>query len=218
MQTIENYIGELNKEFVEVVGGSFVSAKTGEIFTSTEVQKYVKRKIEEYNVKYLEDVKRKSMKAFDLIPEQNLINKRSTEKHNKRINQKQRYDGGDFNMVYRNSLKGVMKMKLENNERLVYYTLRDFINYPTNSIMINDEIPKIEDLESIVGLKERTIRKSLKSLEEKELFKLVQSGHRKAIFVNPVYYASGKEINIETLHMFDLVECDDNKVEDYLED
>jgi DNA-binding transcriptional ArsR family regulator len=72
------------------------------------------------------------------------------------------------------------------------------------------------ELEPIIGLSERSIRESLKSLEEKGLIKLIQSGHRKAIYINPSYYATGKDLDSDTLQMFSLIKCDDEKVNEYL--
>ena len=115
------------------------------------------------------------------------------------------YEGGDFNIVYRFKLEELLNMKLEVNEKLVYYILRDFTVFPSNSIMINDKVPTFEELEAIVGLKERTIRKAVKNLEIKGLFKLKQSGHKKVIYVNPSYYATGKNLDIDTVKMFDLM-------------
>jgi hypothetical protein len=211
---IDKFIDELNKEFKEVIGGSYVKVETGEIFTKAEVQKYVQKKLEIYSAKHLETVKKSSFESFGTMPDQQLFNKRS--KGNSRMKTKDRYDGGNFNMVYRNKIDEVVNMKLDINEKLVYFTLRDFIVHPTNCILINDEVPTFPQLENIVGLKERSIRKAIKSLEEKGLVKLKQSGHRKAIYVNPSYYASGKDFNTEVLQMFGLVECDDEKVNSYL--
>jgi hypothetical protein len=109
-------------------------------------------------------------------------------------------------------------MKLENNEKLVFYVLRDFIAYPSNCIMINGHIPSFPEFEAIVGLTERTIRKAIKSLIEKGLFQTKMSGHKKALYVNPAYYASGKNLDIDTLKMFGLLEFDEEKVESYLEE
>lgn len=213
MQDIKEYVNKLNNEFVEVVGGSYVRVDTGEIFTKTEVQKYVQLQLENYTNKNLEKIKQTSFKSLGVMPDQIIIKRKTKEKHK---NNKDKYDGGDFNIVYRNKILEVHDMKLEVNEKLVYYVLRDFIAYPSNCIMINEQIPTFTELENVIGLKERTIRKVIKSLEEKGLFKLMQSGHRKAIYVNPIYYASGKELNIETLEIFGLVECDSRKVESYI--
>lgn len=215
MQTINQLVEEINKEFVEVVGGSFIHTETGEMFTGTEVKKYVQRKIEQYNIEHMRKVNMTALKEFDIIPEQNITNKRSKQNLKKKKSPKSNYDGGEFNMAYRNRLEAMSNMKLDNNEKLVYYVLRDFISYPSNSVKINDEIPKFTDLENIVGLKERTIRKALKSLEERGVIKLKQEGYRKAIIVNPEYYASGKDLNTDILQMFGLVDCDD-KVESYI--
>jgi len=34
--------------------------------------------------------------------------------------------------------------------------------------------------------------------------------------INPEYYATGKELDIDTLKLFDLVECDDDKINENL--
>lgn len=221
MQDIKNLIKEINNEFTEVVGGMFIKLESGEMFTQAEVQKYVQRKIEKFSSRYLMEIKKESVSNFDILPDQVLMNTRSTDQHkaNKARNGKTFYQNGrDFNITYRKGLEVVELMLLEANEKLTYYTLRDHIQYPTNAIMFNGRTPTFKELEPIVSLKERTIRKCLKTLEEKGLIKLVQSGKRKAIYVNPTYYASGKELDNETLQMFGLVECDNEKVESYLEE
>jgi DNA-binding transcriptional ArsR family regulator len=208
-------IKEINKEFEEVIGGTFVRLDTGELFTKAEVDKYVKRRLEEFSVNQLSEIKKVGNELLGVEPEQYLINKRS-----KKINtrNKSNFTNGDFNIVYKNPniIMELIEMKLEVNEKLVYYILRDFVSFPSNSILINGEVPAMIDLEPLIGLKERTIRKALKSLEEKGLVKLKLAGVRKCIFFNPFYYASGKELDNETLKMFELLECDDNKVEEYI--
>jgi len=109
-----------------------------------------------------------------------------------------------------------MNMKLNTNEKLVFYIMRDFIQYPTNCIVINDHIPTIKELEPIIGLTERSIITALKSLEDKNMLKRVQYGHKKAIYINPEYYASGKELDLDSLKLFGLVKIDDEKVKSYL--
>ena len=139
---------------------------------------------------------------------------------NRRINIKTKslthYDNGSFKKVYINNVEKLELLDLNNNEKLVYYVLRDYAQYPTNCVVIKEHIPTMAELEPIVGLSERSIRESLKSLDEKRLIKLVQSGHRKAIYINPEYYATGKELDTEVLHMFGLIQCDDEKVNEYL--
>lgn len=215
MQNINEYIQSINNEFESLVGGSYVKIDTGEIFTETEVKKYAQRKIEKYVSDNLQDIKKETYKNFEVMPEQNLYNKRSPKKKSKKT--KSKYDGGEFNIVYRNKIKDVLTMKLNTTEKLIYYVLRDFIAYPTNCLLINGEVPTREELEPIIGIKERSIRKALNSLEEKGLLKQVQYGHRKAIYFNPEYYASGKELDIDVLKMFNIVQCDNEKVESYLE-
>jgi len=195
MSEMKDFVNEINSEFVNMVGGSYASIKTGEIFTQKELDKLVKSKVEAFNIERF-----KESVACGVPLDQVLMKKRPPKKETKTT-----YEGGDFNIVYRFKLEELLNMKLEVNEKLVYYILRDFTVFPSNSIMINDKVPTFEELEPILGLKERTIRKAVKALELKGLFKLKQSGHKKVIYVNPEYYATGKNLDIDTVKMFDLM-------------
>jgi hypothetical protein len=214
---LRDYILELNTGFQEVTGGSFVKLSTGEMFTKTEVQKYIQIQLEDFNLKIQESIKETVKKESDIELDQRLINNRSKKPSKKKINNRSRHENGEkFNIVYENGLEAIRNMKLNNNERLTYLSLRDYVQYPTNCIVINNHIPSMIELEPIVGLSERAIRDCLKSLDTKGLIKLVQSGHRKAIYVNPDYYTSGKELDNDTLIMFGLLECDEDKINDYI--
>jgi len=195
MSEMKDFVNEINSEFVNMVGGSYASIKTGEIFTQKELDKLVKSKVEAFNIERF-----KESVACGVPLDQVLMKKRPPKKETKTT-----YEGGDFNIVYRSRLEELIGMQLEVNEKLVYYVLRDFTVFPSNSIMINDKVPTFEELEPILGLKERTIRKAVKALELKGLFKLKQSGHKKVIYVNPEYYATGKNLDIDTVKMFDLM-------------
>ena len=195
MSEMKDFVNEINSEFVNMVGGSYASIKTGEIFTQKELDKLVKSKVEAFNIERF-----KESVACGVPLDQVLMKKRPPKKETKTT-----YEGGDFNIVYRFKLEELINMQLEVNEKLVYYILRDFTVFPSNSIMINDKVPTFEELEPILGLKERTIRKAVKALELKGLFKLKQSGHKKVIYVNPEYYATGKNLDIDTVKMFDLM-------------
>ena len=217
MQELGKYIDELNNEFKETIGGEFVRLDSGEIFKQVEVNKYIQRKIELYNAEVLRNSISKSKELLGITPDQRLINNRSKKPPKNKDNNKGWYDGGkEFNIVYRENSKELMIMDLSKNEKLVFFVLRDFVVYPYNYIMINDEIPRFTDLEPIVSLTERSIRDALKTLEVKGVLKLVQAGRRKAIYINPKYYATGKDLNMDTLAMFGLIEYDSEKVESYL--
>lgn len=213
---IRGFLENIDGEFSELQGGTFVYLETGEFFTKTEHDKYIKKRLEEFKIEVFGEINHTSREEKNIDNEQMLINKRS-KKPNKNTLLKERYEGGNFNIVYTNKLEELNSMKLTNNEKLVFYVLRDYIQYPTNSIMINNKIPSIKELEPIVGLTERSIIDVLKSLESKNLIKRIQTGHKKAIYVNPEYYASGKDLDIEVLKMFNLLECDDNKVNSYIQ-
>lgn len=217
--SIKEYINKINNEFMSVVGGSYVKLNTGEIFTETEVKKYVQAKVETFTKEIMEDVK-KECYDYGIENDQRLINQRSVEKDKKNKKSKNkdklRYDNGEFNIVYRKMVAELLK--LNTNERLVFLAIRDYIQYPTNSIVINDRIPTIKELEPLIGLKDKAIRIALNSLEEKGFIKRKQYSYRKVIYVNPEYYSSGKELDIETLEMFGLIDCDNDKINYYLKE
>lgn len=216
-ENIKQFINKIDSEFSEILGGSFVHLETGEFFTKQEHDKYLQKKLEIYKIELFAEVNYTVKEETGIDNEQSLINKRSKKPKKNKANARSTYDCGDeFNIVFRNKFQEVFDMKLTANEKLVFYVLRDFAQYPTNCIMINGHIPSFIELEPILSLSEKSIRTSVKSLEEKGLLKRVQYGHKKAIYINPQYYSTGKEIEIDTLKLFDLIEYDENKIDEYL--
>lgn len=213
---IREFLNNVDGEFQELQGGAFVYLATGEFFTKTEHDKYIQKKLEEFKIEVFATINSTSLQETNIENEQVLINKRSKNPKNTKAKMRERYEGGNFNIVYTSRLEEIGNMKLSNNEKLVFYVLRDYIQFPTNCVVIKDKIPSIKELEPIVGLTERSIVDVLKSLEEKKLIKRVQYGHKKAIYVNPEYYASGKDLEIETLQLFGLLDCDNEKIEYYI--
>jgi hypothetical protein len=211
---LRGFLTEIDNEFMELKGGTFAYLETGEFFTKTEHDKYIQKKLEKYKVDMFATVNQTVFNEKGIDNEQSMTVKTKSKK--KRTNMRERYEGGNFNIVYTNRLEDIEDMKLNNNEKLVFYVLRDYIQFPTNCIVIKSEIPSMKDLEPLVGLTERSIITVMKSLEEKGLIKRVQFGHKKAVYVNPEYYASGKDLEIETLKLFGLVECDDEKIDQYI--
>lgn len=213
MEDLKEYIEKLKGQFVQMTDTNYCNLTTGEVFTLAEVNKYMSRKIEEFNLMRNADVIR-TARENGVEVEQRLINKRSKKKKSGKC--KERYDKGDFNIIYREEMIGFMALKLTLIEEGVFSRLCKFLQYPTNCVMVNGSIPSIEVLMTIMDLKERALRGHLKTLEQKGVIKLVQSGHKKAIYVNPQYCSTGKDLDIDTLKMFNLIECDDEKIESYL--
>ena len=106
--------------------------------------------------------------------------------------------------------------KLNATEKGVWYSLGELSVYPSNNVVINGEIPTYEDIAKYIGMSERNLRRYLNLLEDKNLIKIKSVGFRKSIFMNPEYYATGKDLDLSTLKLFNLVECDDNKINNYL--
>lgn len=212
MQDIKEYIGNLNSMFIEMQGGCFANVETGEIFTKAEVTKFMKIKIEEFNTSQLA-ITRKTALDNGIEIDQTLLNSRSKKK--KSAKAKERYDGGEFNMIYRERLGDIMGLKLSISEKGIYYSLGELLTYPTNTVMINGNIPTFQELGNYIGLSDRNLRKYLHNLEDKNLLKLIKNGYKKAIVFNPEYYATGKDLDIDTLRLFNLIECDENKINSY---
>lgn len=213
MEDLKVYIENLKEQFVQMTDTNYCNLATGEVFTLAEVNKYMSKKIEEFNILRNADVL-KTARENGIEVEQRLINKRSKKKKSGKC--KERYDRGDFNIVYREEMINFMALKLTLIEEGVFSRLCKFLQYPTNCVVINGNIPSIEILTTIMDLKERALRGHLKTLEQKGVIKLIQSGHKKAIYVNPQYCSTGKDLDIDTLKMFNLIECDNEKVESYL--
>lgn len=219
MQPIEEFIIDINQEFIKTIGGSFVKLDTGEIFTNAEVEQYIEKRLSNFQSAQFQDNNQKAKKLTGVRINQRLVSNNSKKPEKHRSATKGTYlkeEKTEFNIVHRPRLEEVTNMQLNKNEKLVYYILRDLISHPSNCVMINNQVPVFKELEPLVSLTERTIRDALKTLEEKNLLKLVQTGHRKAIYINPEYYATGKELNITTLELFGLLELDQEKVESYL--
>lgn len=215
-KSIREYIYEIESNFQEIQGGSFVDLETSEIITKSEHDKIIQAKLEAYKCKILAETNQIALNDFGIENTQTLSNKRLSHKKQSKI--RDRFDNGEFNMVYRMKVEEVLKMKLSNNEKLVYYVLRDFVQYPTNFIVIAGALPTTKQLEKLIGLSEKSIVNALKGLENKNLIKRKQVGHKKAIVMNPEYYASGKDLEIDTLAMFGLVQIRKDVVDTYLEE
>ena len=213
MEDLKEYIENLKEQFVQMTDTNYCNLATGEVFTLAEVNKYMSKKIEEFNILRNADVF-KTARENGIEVEQRLINKRSKKKKSGKC--KERYDRGDFNIIYREEMMNFMALKLTLIEEGVFSRLCKFLQYPTNCVMVNGNIPSIEILMTIMDLKERALRGHLKTLEQKGVIKLIQSGHKKAIYINPQYCSTGKDLDIDTLKMFNLIECDNEKVESYL--
>lgn len=212
MEGLREYIENLKSQFVQMTDSNYCNLTTGEVFTLAEVNRYMTKKVEEFNKIVMSELNNEALDNGIEVG-QRLINKRSKKKNSKH---KERYDRGDFNIIYREEMKNFMALKLTLIEEGVFSRLCKFLNYPTNCVMVNGNIPSIDILMNVMDLKERALRGHLKTLEEKGVIKLVQSGHKKAIYINPQYCSTGKDLDFDTLQMFDLVECDDRKVKEYL--
>lgn len=193
----------LKERFEPLHANQFVDLETGEILTKDEMQRIQVKQTESIKLKFFDDINKISRTVLELENNQRVVNKKS-KKSKKDEKLKVQYKKGiEFNKVFRDKINGVEYMKLDKNEKLAYFVLRDFISQPSNAIVVDGRIPKVEELASMCSLSKPTLTDALKSLEEKGLIKRVQEGKYKMIYFNPEY-CTGGWVDKETLELFGL--------------
>lgn len=199
----------LKERFEPLHANQFVDLETGEILTKDEMKKIQVNETEAIKLKFFDDINKISHTVLELENQQRVVNKRS--KKSKKDNKiKFQYKSGyEFNKVFRDKIEKGEYMKLDKNEKLAYFVLRDFVSQPSNSIVIDGRIPKVEELASMCSLSKPTLTDALKSLEEKGLIKRIQEGKYKMIYFNPEY-CTGGWVEKETLEMFGLEENEES--------
>ena len=113
-----------------------------------------------------------------------------------------------FNIIDKKYFDEVMtNMKLSVMDRYILMMIHGIAAYPENDVAINGKTPSLAELAKYMDLSSKTLVASLKKLEEHNLVKREQDGHRKKIYLNPsLGGSSAKTDNISdtTLHMFGL--------------
>lgn len=153
------------------------------------------------NVDYLKEIKDKNINAkifFKNVNNNsyNIINGKCIPKYN---------------------INNISKVNLDMQSKGVFYSFLELeIDSKDNIVTMKGNIPLYEDIAEYIGMSERNLRRYLSVLEEKNLIKITTFGFRKAIVINPEYYATGKDLDIETLKLFNILECDDEKINSYV--
>lgn len=198
----------LKERFQEMHCNQFVDYETGELLTRDEMNKIQQEIIEDYKIQIFGDINKISMNVLELENQQRLVNKRSKKAKKDDKLRVQYKSGAPFNKVFRDMISKENYMKLDKHEKLVYFVLRDFITNPDNCVMIDGEVPTIDEMKEVVGLSKTVFIDSLKKLEEKGLIiRKFENVRRKLIYYNPKY-ATGGWVSEYTLDMFGLKRCD----------
>ena len=203
MQEIEEILMGYKNEFIEM-GNIYVVKETAEIFTKAQRDEYLKKKAEIVSAEMFHIAKSASEDLLDIKTDQRILNQRSKKVDKKN---KPKLVGGDsFIIIEKNKIQEVFDMKMTKNEKLTYLILCRLVDYPSNSVMVNGEIPTVKELEPLIELTEKSILSALKTLEEKNVLKRIQSGHKKLIILNPEYCTSGRDLDMSTYELFGLVD------------
>ena len=193
----------LKERFEPLHANQFVDLESGEILTKDEMKKIQTKRTEEIKLDFFDDINKISLTILELENQQRVVNKRSKKSKKDNKVRFQYKSGYEFNKVFRDKIKEGEYMKLDKNEKLAHFVLRDFVSHPSNAIVIDGKIPKVEELAKICSLSKPTLTDALVSLEEKGLIKRVQEGKYKMIYFSPEYY-SGGWVDGETLELFGL--------------
>lgn len=109
-----------------------------------------------------------------------------------------------FNKVFRVDMQSLMLRGNLNKDELAFIGfMQNFIAFPNNDLVINHAYLSIEELSKIMGINRNALSKAIKSLEEKQVLKMIKR-HRHApiIYINPFLISSGGVIAFETYMMF----------------
>lgn len=107
-----------------------------------------------------------------------------------------------FKIYYEKSVQYIVPL-LKNDEFGVMSKLAASLQYPSNSVKINNKIPTVEDLMTYLNLGRSRYYEIMKTLEGHNILKRVkEAGIGLVIYYNPYIYSSGRQINIITRDMF----------------
>jgi hypothetical protein len=109
-----------------------------------------------------------------------------------------------FNKIFRVKTREIMlEGKLKANSWAFIGAFQNFIEFPTNEIMINNQHLTLEELGQMIGLGKNKISKVVKELEYYDVIKVV-TRHKlpPVIYFNPFLFCAGKVVHSYTYSMF----------------
>jgi hypothetical protein len=108
-------------------------------------------------------------------------------------------------MMHRTDLKELMmNNKLSVQESAFIGRLTPFITHPDNDVKVKNQYLTLEELSEFCGFSKNVMTKTIKSLEQLEIIKVVKGGNRPPIiYFNPFLYAAGREVTIDTYMIFE---------------
>jgi hypothetical protein len=109
-----------------------------------------------------------------------------------------------FNKIFESSMKDLFEDKNLDVYSLAFLgRFTPYIVFPQNYLVLENEFPTIEKIGEILKIKRQKVNEILKELEYLEIIKRVKRGRNNIIFFNPFLYASGLDIEIATIQLFE---------------
>lgn len=110
----------------------------------------------------------------------------------------------EFNKVFRMDMKTIMlNEKLNKNELAFIGMFTCMLKFPTNDIVVDNKYLTLEELGDMIGMSRNTVSKTIKSLEKRDIVKMVVR-HKMppVIYFNPFLVSTGRIIEYDTFRMF----------------
>ncbi len=143
--------------------------------------------------------------ARDELAEQgehyNIVNMNDNKRKEKNKNKAYVNKNEPYNVSYPKSL-AYLKTNLGYDIFGIIYMLTIALDYPSNSIIINGEIPTIDELLEFLDIGRTKFYEVMKILENNNVIKRVKKPAGLVIYLNPYVHSSGRQIDIKTRDMF----------------
>lgn len=195
-------VNKLKAKYKEKENGEYVNIKTSEVITKEEYERLFVALSKKYINKTAQEPAKYGIDAGVYIGGRKPITK-------KKVIKKSYYSNGDFNIMYRIAQKKIDSFELDIHTEFLYYKLATLLVHPYNVVQIDGVEPLFPDLAKHVKMSERKMYSSMKKLEELGVIKFLNAGHKKAIYMNPEYFATGTSLDKHTLILFGLFQSDD---------
>jgi hypothetical protein len=202
MLSFEERLSKLKSKYEEREGGQYLELKTGEIIPAQEYDEVLKTFSKKFINKMSQEPAKCGIDAGIYVGNRKPITK-------KKVIKKSYYTNGDFTIMYRIAQKKIDSFELDIHTEFLYYKLATLLVHPYNLVQIDGVEPSFPELAKHVKMSERKMYSSMKKLEELGVIKFLNAGHKKAIYMNPEYFATGPSLDKHTLILFGIFQTDD---------
>lgn len=175
-------------------GEKYCNEETGEIYTQQDLDRFSDEELFNQLRKYNE-------RQLDYGTNVNYELRRKSDKESHKIRVKENYN---FNMMHTTDLRDmILSGEFDKKEGTFIGLVTPFICYPNNDVQVKKKYLPLIELGKLIGYGKNTIGEIVKSLEEKEVIKVIWGGNKPPIiYFNPFLYSAGRDIDKEVAEMF----------------